>query len=186
MTLIGKKARNHPQQIAARNARAAQGSLLPEPHRFDVDDRSTPQDLWDRLHEKHQFTVDAAASPANTKLPRFWTVNDSALDHSWKAEIVWCNPPYSEIRPWIEKALTECVAGCRLVVMLLPANRTEQGWWQELIEPVRDTGKQHDVAVATEFLRGRLRFDGVEHPVDGKGNRPPFGCVLVTFRGNPS
>lgn len=66
-------------------------------------DRSTPASLFDPLHAEHRFTVDAAASPANAKLPRFWTLEDDALSRSWAGERVFCNPPYSDIRAWVEK-----------------------------------------------------------------------------------
>jgi hypothetical protein len=36
-----------------------------------------------------------------------------------------------------------------LIVMLLPANRTEQGWWQKHIEPFRDRAMSR---LTTEFL----------------------------------
>ncbi len=63
--------------------------------------------------------------------------------------------------------------------MLLPANRTEQGWWQDYIEPARLRG-----TIETRFLRGRLRFDTPDHDYTAqpKGNRPPFGVVLVIWR----
>ncbi len=91
---------------------------------------------------------------------------------------IWCNPPYSDIRPWVEKAWAEWPYA-ELIVMLLPANRTEQGWWQELVEPVRDQLGYEDLR--TEFLAGRLRF--VAPGADGVGpnERPPFGCVLLIW-----
>jgi hypothetical protein len=68
---------------------------------------------------------------------------------------VWCNPPYSSIAPWIVKAHTEHTYGeTTAIAMLLPANRTEQRWWQELVEPHRLDG-----SLAVHFLAGRRRFD---------------------------
>jgi len=63
--------------------------------------------------------------------------------------------------------------------MLLPANRTEQGWWQDWIEPERRAGR-----IGTRFLRGRLRFDTPDHDYtkQPKGNRPPFGVCLIIWR----
>jgi phage N-6-adenine-methyltransferase len=132
-------ARNHPQQTAVRGALA------------DVDDRATTWEVFNPLHERFRFTVDAAAAEHNAKLPRYWTIDDDGLAQSWAGERVWCNPPYSDIAPWVQKAWAEI--GAELVVMLLPANRTEQGWWQDLIEPAQRAGR-----IRVEFLRGRLRF----------------------------
>lgn len=140
----------------------------------ESDDRRTPRPLFDAWHAEHRFTVDAAATAANTLLPRFFA---DGLSESWSGERVYCNPPYSDIRPWVEKAHRETVNGCELAVLLLPARRTEQPWWQALIEPCRD---RRGGRIRTRFLPGRIRF---EYP-DGRstiGTRPTFGCVLITF-----
>ncbi len=162
MTLVGFKAQNHPQQVLIR---------APRSH---VDDRGTTSDVFDPLHARFGFTIDVAAAPHNAKLPRFYTVEDDGLTQSWVGERVWCNPPYSDIGPWIKKAWT---AGAELVVMLLPANRTEQAWWQDHVEPYRDRPD----GVRCEFLRGRLRFlkPGQKHI--GPNERPPFGCCLLIW-----
>jgi phage N-6-adenine-methyltransferase len=127
------------------------------------------------LNAEFNFTVDAAASPSNAKLPRYWTRENDALTMPWAGERVWCNPPYSAIRPWVRKAWDEI--GAELIVMLLPANRTEQGWWQELVEPWRDTGDHFRVT----FLPGRMRFDRPGAVIGPKGDRPPFGCCLLIW-----
>jgi phage N-6-adenine-methyltransferase len=157
MSLVGFRAQNHPQQAV----------------RDDVDDRHTPPTLFAERHALFRFTVDAAASAENALLPRFWTREDDGLAQSWVGERVWCNPPYSNIGAWVKKAAE---GGAALVDMLLPANRTEQRWWQEYIEPFREA------RVRTRFLPGRMRFG---HPAGWatppKGDRPPFGVVLVTW-----
>jgi phage N-6-adenine-methyltransferase len=167
VTLARFKASNHPQQVAKRGADDA------------ANDRRTPLWLFGPLHERHRFTVDAAASAENALLPRYWTRATNGLIQDWTTERVWCNPPFSDLRPWVEKATVAHASGCPLVVMLLPANRTEQGFWHDLIEPKRDRGKGLEV----EFIRKRVRFgypEGWEIPK--KGDRPPFGCCLLTWR----
>lgn len=84
-------------------------------------------------------------------------------------------PPYSAIAPWVAKAHEELDA---LVVMILPANRTEQGWWQRHIEPYRDRGGR----LTTEFLAGRIRFIRRGQTEVGPNERPPFGTVLAIWR----
>jgi phage N-6-adenine-methyltransferase len=161
VTLVGFKARNHPQQV-----------------RVDkVDDRETPATLFEPLHARHNFTIDVAASAANAKLTRFYTLEDDGLTRSWMGERVWCNPPYSNLGAWVAKAWHERDHGCELVVMLLPANRTEQSWWQELVEPHRDCAS----GLSVEFIAGRLRFDVPGGYNDPRGNRPPFGVCLLTW-----
>ena len=168
MTQVGRAPRNHPSQIALHGVD------------FEVDDRRTPQDFWLELHAEHGFTVDVAASAENTKLPRFFDRKTDGLSQSWSGEVAWCNPPYSDISSWVEYAIYQVRHnGCRKVVLLLPANRTEQFWWQEMIEPERDRGR----GIRTRFLPGRLRFGAAprtgEDAVAPNENRPPFGNVLV-------
>ena len=168
MSLVGFHARNHRQQVARGG---------PNPH---VDDRATTPETFDPLHERFRFTIDVAAAAHNTKLPRYYTAEDDGLAQSWAGERVWCNPPYSDIRPWVEKAWAEH-EHAELIVMLLPANRTEQGWWQDLVEPRRDKLMG---SLRVEFLRGRLRFIAYGRTEVKPNERPPFGCCLLIWGGD--
>lgn len=169
MSLVAFKAKNHPQQRI----------------RDDVDDRRTLPEVFAPLHAEHQFTIDAAASAENALLPRYWTREDDALRLSWGAERVWCNPPFSQplLEQFVEKAWIEMVDGtCELVVMLLPANRCEQAFWQRHVEPYRDSDPLHGIALRTRFLAGRPRFGWpASRPRPAKGDRPPFGLVTLTW-----
>ena len=142
-----------------------------------VDDRATVPEIFEGFHSRFGFTIDAAASPHNAKLPRYWTRQDNGLSKSWAGERVWCNPPYSAIRPWVEKASRR---EADLTVLLLPANRTEQGWWQDLIEPGRRRG-----TLQVEFLRGRMRFIAHNDTKIRPNQRPPFGVCLVIIQRAP-
>lgn len=169
MTLLGFKAQNHPQQI---DRRGADG---------EVDDRGTHPSLFDPLHERFGFTLDVAAAPHNAKCPRYFTRHDDGLEQSWAGEVVWCNPPYSNLAGWLAKAWQEYPT-TRGIVMLLPANRTEQGWWQDHVEPYRD---RPGSPLRIEFLRGRLRFIKPGQTEIGPNERPPFGCVLAIWEAVP-
>lgn len=171
MTLAGFRAQNHPQQIGKRGASAA------------IDDRAITDADFAPLHERFRFTIDAAASATNAKLERYWTIEDDALAHSWAGERVWCNPPYSNLDRWVCKAWDSWEGTyerdyAELVVMLLPANRTEQRWWQIYIEPHRDRLRGF---LRVEFLPGRMRFDRPGAVIGPKGDRPPFGCCLAIW-----
>ena len=169
MTLAGFRAQNHPQQTGKRGAAEK------------VDDRRTPRELYKPLACEHRFTLDAAASHVNALCDHFYDLANSGLEGTWARHRVWCNPPYSDCGAWVAKATAEA-PNCPVIVMLLPANRTEQRWWQELVEPHRDNGG----ALTTRFLPGRLRFDVPEGTYsDPRGNRPPFGCVLLTWASHP-
>lgn len=189
MTLAGFRAKNHPQQTGKRGADDA------------TDDRAITMADFEPLHARFRFTIDVAASATNARLPRYWTRESDALEQSWAGERVWCNPPYSHLERWVGKAWDEFggLGGAPLIVMLLPANRTEQRWWQELIEPKRDrclqyrTGPfragplgaaawQHSSpSLTVEFLPGRMRFERPGAVIGPKGDRPPFGCCLAIW-----
>jgi phage N-6-adenine-methyltransferase len=162
VSLVGFQAQNHLQQTARRGARDT------------VDDRGTEPAFFDMLHRRFGFTIDVAASPENAKLPRFYTRDDDGLAQSWTGERVWCNPPFSNVEPWVAKARG---SGAELVVMLLPANRTEQVWWQRHVEPYRDRGE----GLSVEFLPGRMRFVAPGAQTIGANARPPFGCCLLIW-----
>lgn len=182
MTLAGFKSTNHPQQTAKRGATD------------DVDDRGTDPAFIAALEARlGSFDLDAAAAPHNAKAPNFYTRDQDGLSQDWTGR-VWCNPPYSDCGAWVRKAWDEWSAerdsraplhshseppSPDLIAMLLPANRVEQGWWQDLVEPYRD---RPGSPLRVEFLRGRMRFDRPDWTPGPKGDRPPFGCCLLIWQ----
>lgn len=164
MSLVGFKAQNHPQQRA----------------KDDVDDRATTPEHFQMFVDRFgEFTLDVAAAAHNTKCERYFDRDADGLRQSWAGEHVWCNPPYSAIEPWVRKAWQEA-PGTRGIVMLLPANRTEQKWWQTHVEPRRD---RENSGLRVEFLPGRMRFLRPGKAYIGPNERPPFGCCLLIWEG---
>lgn len=167
MSLVKFRAQNHPQQVGAVGAKD------------NVDDRGTDPELFAELDARFGFTIDVAAAAHNAKCDRYYDLDADGLRQSWAGERVWCNPPYSSIEPWVRKAWDEWTSSQppESVVMLLPANRTEQGWWQDHVEAFRDRPSE-DLLV--EFLRGRRRFVRADAAEIGPNERPPFGvCLLI-------
>jgi phage N-6-adenine-methyltransferase len=166
VSLVGFRAQNHGQQVTKRGALDV------------VDDRGTDPEFFAKMVERFgPFDLDAAASAANAKCERFYTLDDDALTQPWNGR-VWCNPPYSNLGAWVFKAHQQYMLGnAELIVMLLPANRTEQAWWQNEVEVGRDKPGGPKV----EFLPGRMRFERPGAVIGPKGDRPPFGCCLVIW-----
>jgi phage N-6-adenine-methyltransferase len=163
--MLRVRALNHPQQLARRG---------PADH---VDDRRTPPDLLAEcaaLAGVDGWDLDAAASAANTKAECWHDVDADGLRQPWHGR-VWCNPPFSGLDRWAAKATAEATR-CTVIALLLPANRTEQRWWQEVIEPQRLAG-----TIAVHFLAGRRRFDRPGWTKPPKGDRPPFGLCLAVW-----
>lgn len=145
----------------------------------EVDDRRTPRAFFDRLNRARGFTIDAAANPENALLPVYWTIADDGLWQSWRHHRIWCNPPYANIQPWVVKAWDEMLyGGCDSVDMLVPADRTEQSWWQTYVEPWRDSAPRRCVSLGTKFLPGRMQFSNADGLING---HTPFGSALLQW-----
>jgi phage N-6-adenine-methyltransferase len=169
VSLVRYSPKNHPQQVRRG------GDPV-------TDDRALPAAVFEELiQSRFRLTIDAAASAENAKLPRYWTAADDALTQDWSGERIYCNPPYSDIATWIRKAWQEVNA--EIIVMLLPANRTEQQWWHELVEPRRD---RPGSPLRAEFVRGRLRFMRPGETKPRPNSRPPFGSLLLIWDRAPA
>jgi len=123
------------------------------------------------------FDVDVAASKQNKRCHLFISEEDDALGESsvWGGVVThdhpvtfWCNPPYSNVMPWIPMAYENTVFSGDECWMLLK-NDSSTKWYQKCIaladEMYLITGK-----------RISFEIDGVPDP----GNN--FASMLVRFR----
>lgn len=131
------------------------------------DEWGTPQEVFDELNSEFDFTLDPCASSENHKCERFFTKSDDGLRKPWGGERVFCNPPYSEIDKWVEKAFCESRQDGTVVVLLIPA-RTDTRYFHNFI--------YHRSEI--RFIKGRLKFIG-----NGKNGTAPFPSMIVIFRG---
>ena len=126
------------------------------------DSWETPQALFDEINREGNFTIDACCAHSNAKLARHWTLGDDGLLQSWAGERVWCNPPYSQILPWVEKAHKAALA-CLLVPVLC-----DQPWWHVALASAR----------LIDFFKGRIRF---RPPAGVKETSPNGRHALIWF-----
>lgn len=148
------------------------------------DDWYTPVRLFAPLHDELCFTMDAAGSPdapVSRAIGRWWSIDSDGLKQQYLAERVWCNPPYSDIRPWVERALISIVSGeAELWALLLPS-WTDRAWWHDFIEPNRFGRTPVDVEL--RFIRGRVKFGYPGNPeAKGKAQGGFDPSVIVIFR----
>ncbi len=120
------------------------------------DSRATPPELYAALHAEFDFTLDPCPfdTSATAGAP-LW--GKDGLRSDWRGQRVFCNPPYSDIPPWLAKG-----PEAELAVYLLPV-RSDLGWW-------------HDYAMRADvvrFIRGRLRFSGAS------GGAPFASCIVI-------
>lgn len=151
----------------------------------DGDQRFTTRetDVWCRSKAAvDEWDLDVAACDESHLASKFFKKADDGLTKQWRGR-VWCNPPFSDIGPWVQKAWDSSLY-CEAIAMLLPASRTEQRWWQDLVEPFRDGRNRRPnghVSLATHFLPGRTRFGHPGNPEGVGVGSPPFGCVLLVW-----
>lgn len=119
------------------------------------DNWSTPKEFYSKLDAEFKFDYDPC--PLNA------TYNALEDYICWGGR-VFINPPYSNIRAFLEKGLQELKKGnAELLVYLIPA-RTDTKWFHDLIY-----GKAE-----IRFIKGRLKFG------DSK-NSAPFPSMLVIY-----
>jgi len=80
----------------------------------------TPTDIWSDLTKEFSFTIDVCASDDNHLLPRYYTIEDSALTKDWEGEIAYVHPLFDgKIGKFVEKAYN---TKNLTAVFLLPAS----------------------------------------------------------------
>lgn len=105
----------------------------------DRDCWQTPLWLFDALDIEFGFWLDSAASDKNALCAHWLTEADDALNSEWVSHgAIWNNPPYSNIRPWVEKAAEQCIQQRQTVVMLVPEDMSV-GWFSKLQIPSNET-----------------------------------------------
>lgn len=146
------------------NLRGYQGSETPETIRNLW---QTPKPLFDNLNSEFNFVGDVAASDINHLCGKYLTAEQDALTVDWAKYFgkgyKWCNPPYDNVKPWIDKAAAE-----RSVIMLVPAD-TSVKWFKEAVL----------TADEIRFINGRISFVRADTQEPQGGNNK--GSVLIIW-----
>jgi len=119
-----------------------------------TDDWSTPKDFYQELDKEFNFDFDPCPLRSTT----------DGLSIDWNGS-VFINPPYSNIKAFLEKGITELSKGnAKQLVYLVPA-RTDTKWFHDLVYNKSEI----------RFIKGRLKFG------DSK-NSAPFPSMLIIFK----
>jgi site-specific DNA-methyltransferase (adenine-specific) len=142
------------------------------------DDWQTPPEVFDALHAHYCFDIDAAASTATTRLPRWYGEGGERIDalaEPWDPSLrYWCNPPYSrkgQQVKFVERAFEHAKSG-GTSVLLLPA-RTDTKLFHLFIWN-RQAQRPRPYVRSLDFVEGRIKFVGA-------ANGAPFPSMIVTF-----
>lgn len=133
----------------------------------------TPQKLYDQLDSIFNFTLDAACTTKDCKAINGLCFDKGidALKRSWGENRVFCNPPFSKKKDFIEKAYEEVInRDCPIVVMILPSNCQDSKAFQKYIKK----------NFFYETLCGRVAFIDPENGEEKKGNNS--GTTIVYFK----
>jgi phage N-6-adenine-methyltransferase len=121
-----------------------------------TDNWKTPYSIYEKLNNEFCFDDDPCPLNGNDGLIKSWGIN------------VFVNPPYSNIRNFLEKAMIELRKGSKVIVFLVPS-RTDTKWWHEIVMPY---------AKEIRFIKGRLKFGNAK-------NSAPFPSCIIIFKNNP-
>jgi site-specific DNA-methyltransferase (adenine-specific) len=126
----------------------------------------TPWALFEEVNQEFNFCLDAAASKENAKCSEYFTKETDGLTQNWADKTdkgaIWLNPPYGrEIGLWVEKAHTESLRGCCVVVLTFV--RSDTKWWNEYAMK----------AAEIRLIPGRVSFGG------SKNSAPAPSCLLI-------
>ncbi|MCZ0752539.1 phage N-6-adenine-methyltransferase [Aeromonas enteropelogenes] len=160
------------------------GSTTPEVTR---DMTQTPLYLFRALDLEFNFSLDAAALPETALCEKYLTPDIDALSVDWgdfiipsvRSPWVWLNPPYSDIGPWVEKAIEQQGRGIG-TVMLVPQDTSTEWYPGERASEVRHITGYHDEN--GKWHNGRLSFINKATGKEMKGN--PKGSTLIIFAPN--
>lgn len=135
-----------------------------------TDEWATPRDFVESLGVN--FDVDLAATSENKITQLYLSKETDALNVNWRylGKMLWCNPPYSNITPWVEKSIDLIKhKDNACVIMLLPAS-TDTKWFKLCAENS-----------SIFLLPGRLKFT---NPNYEKATVARFGSMVAVFNQN--
>lgn len=155
----------------------------------------TPPAVFAYMDAEFDFQLDVAASRHNALCENYIDESLNALgDCDWLPDpdngigagnYVWCNPPYSDIGPWVKKAAEQSKQNGVGVVMLVMSDPSV-GWFKAAIDTCQEV---RFVTSSFEDKGGRLAFldPETDKPVSGnnKGSMfliwHPFGRTSVQY-----
>jgi hypothetical protein len=133
----------------------------------NTDDVGTPDSLLTAIAEEFGTLVDPcpiggkAKAQKNPKMDGL-RINWKTSDDHW----VFCNPPYTNVQPWIRKAVLENKASGVKSMLLIPARVWNAFWFDHIYTNVTEI----------RIFRRPLIFKGYDKIA-------PFGSALVIFGG---
>ena len=135
----------------------------------NTEERSTPQDFYDKLNSIFNFTLDPCSTHENHKCKKYYTKEENWLIQDRSNNRIFLNPPYwKTIKDRIKKAHETATDRKTFICMLLPARTDTQRFHTYIY-------KQPYTQIC--FIKWRLKFWGSK-------NSAPFPSMLVFYNFN--
>lgn len=147
-----------------------------------TDQWATPQDFFNKLDEEFHFTLDPCADEFNHKCNTYFTIEDDGLKQDWSGNIVFCNPPYSNLKEWIIKCHESALRGTTCV-MLIPS-RTDTQVMHEYVFPycgLNAYKPEYQYYAGLFDGEGCVRIDR-QNPSNKNRNRKPSYSLSVMLK----
>lgn len=110
------------------------------------------------------FDLDVASGAEHSPVAdRGYDKDDDGLSQPWPGKI-WCNPPYSNISPWLRKAISERQQSRAEFVVALVKGDTSTDWFHKY-------GTEADLFV---FVNYRMKFGD-------SSNSAPFPSLVLVY-----
>lgn len=133
------------------------------------------------------FDLDVCALEKTKKAATCYSLaerGENCLELHW-GQWNWLNPPFSDITPFLEKAVNQSLSGYKNTAAIMP-NNPETGY-------IRYAKQYADVIIEMPFRLKFIRPDGTPFlDKKGKEQSPQFSCLVAIFtpigskRKNPS
>jgi phage N-6-adenine-methyltransferase len=118
-----------------------------------------------------KIIFDLAATAKNSQADRYYSEEEDSLKQDWatlsasspESGVLWLNPPYTHVKPWLAKCVVEASRGANIVALVPAAVGSK--WFRDNVMNKCDV----------YFLRGRLMFEGhtTVYPKD---------CMVLHYR----
>lgn len=134
-------------------------------------DRRTPKDVFEVLNKEFKFQLDPCTSSSkenNLGLKHYFTKEKDGLKQNWSDyDSIFINPPFKDMRIWVDKILFELEKSENMVIVLLAPSKTETKWWHKLI--------------SSKFLE-ELRFENRRLTFEGHKNSFIIGISYFVLK----
>jgi phage N-6-adenine-methyltransferase len=147
----------------------------------------TPKEVFNYFNRRYDFQCDVAASDDNHLCNGYLTEENNALELDWGFDCnsggyIWCNPPYSNPLPWVNKCIKESQERGIGTVMLLNCDMSVE--WSSLlvkleckiIHPIASGSKKDKT-----YCNGRIAFLKENNQPVGENNKAQAFFIIPPY-----